>query len=104
MSDLATTTHNVPPAAVAQILRGRYQWAAYQTLAAAAGEWIEADDLRVAVYGDDCNSWEPGKALKGVLSRMRQKGIPVQTYYSPGNWLRYRLPLEWQRQQDGVAS
>lgn len=100
MSDLATTTHNIPPASVAQRLRGRAQWAAYQALAAAAGEWVEAAVLAAQVYKEPHYSWERTSSLLSVIHRLRKKGVPIQTYYVPSTYAtRYRLPLDWQRQQ-----
>lgn len=108
MTDLATTIHNIPPASVAQKLRGRYQWAAYQALAAAAGEWVTAEALARSTYGDEMTHWEPLKALKNIIGALRRKGVPVQThcelYARAGSLTRYRLPLEWQRDQDDGAT
>lgn len=100
--DLATVTHNIPPASVAQRLRGRAQWAAYQGLAAAGGEWVTAESLADTVYTEPYYSWERDKALKSVIARLRAKSIPVQTWYVVGQGTKYRLPLEWQREQDGA--
>jgi hypothetical protein len=105
MADLATTVHNIPPANVAKMLRGRYQWSAYQALASVSGEWITADDLARATYGDTLGqSWEPLKALTGVIHRLRRKGVPVLTQYFPATYsTRYSLPLAWQREQDAAT-
>lgn len=102
--DLATTIHNIPPAAVAQKLRGRCQWAAYQALAAVAGEWMTADALAMAVYPDEHYLWDPLSALKGVIVRLRAKGIPIHSMYTVGSDTKYRLPLEWQQRQDDLSA
>ena len=104
MSDFATTIHNIPPASVARRLRSRAQWAAYQALAAAACEWVTRDALGADVYREPHYTWDQPSALKGVIARLRSKDIPVQTNVeirADGTVVRYRLPLEWQREQDG---
>lgn len=99
MSDLATTVHNIPPAAVAKRLRGARQWAVYQTLAEAGGHWVEPRRLAAVVYGALAEDYWSMRAVYAVIRRLKAKGIPVEigiTGYIHG----YRLPLDWQRSQD----
>jgi hypothetical protein len=102
MTDFQTTIHNIPPASVAQILRGARQWATYQALAAAAGEWVSPRLLSSAVYGPQSPYAPSVAALYAVVKRLQRKGIPIQIGVA-GYVHGYRLPLEWQREQDATA-
>lgn len=104
MSDLATTLHNIPPASVARVLRGARQWAVYQTLAEAGGNWVQPARLAALVYGAQAEDYWSMQAVYAVVRRLKAKGIPIEVGIATAGYIHgYRLPLEWQRSQDADA-